>query len=59
MHKIYTSATKIVFMLTALSVCVGFFLKIVPVEMFMTLATMVFSFYYSNKKETPENPELG
>lgn len=50
MEKIYTSATKIVFLLTALTVCVGFFMNLVPVEQFMALATMVFAFYYANKK---------
>jgi len=54
MSKIYTSATKIVFMLTAVSVSVGFFMDKIPAEQFMALATMVFAFYYANKKPSSD-----
>lgn len=54
MDKIYTSATKLVFIATALTVCVGFFLDKVPVEQFMPLAMVIFSFYYSKGKDTPQ-----
>lgn len=40
------SATKIVFILTAVAVCVAFYVGKIPVEQFMPLATMVFSAYY-------------
>lgn len=40
------SATKIVFIVTALTVCVAFFMGKVGEQAFLTLATMVFSFYY-------------
>lgn len=53
MQKIYTSATKLVFILTALTVCAGFFLNKIPVEQFIPIVAMVFSFYYGAKREVP------
>ena len=47
--KLLTSASKIVFILVAISACVGFFMKLLPVDQFMILAGMAFSFYFANK----------
>lgn len=54
MEKIYTSATKVVFLLTAITVCVGFSFGMVSEQAFLSLATMVFAFYYSKGKDTPQ-----
>jgi len=40
------SATKIVFIMTALTVCVAFFMGKISEQAFLQLGTMVFSFYY-------------
>lgn len=58
MDKIYTSATKLVFLLTAVTVSAGFFMDKIPVEQFMPLAMVIFSFYYSKKGEVKPT-ELG
>ncbi len=50
--KIFESASKIVFILLAVSACVGFFLRILEAKDFMLLAGMAFSFYFANKGET-------
>ena len=47
--KILTSASKIVFILLALSACVGFFLGRLENKDFMVLAMSAFTFYFSNK----------
>lgn len=49
MKNILTSATKIVFIMTALTVCGAFFVGKISEQAFLQLATMVFSFYYSAK----------
>lgn len=56
--KILSSATKIVFLLTAFTVCVGFFLNKVSEQAFLSLVTMVFAFYYSKGTETPQIPQV-
>ena len=48
------SATKIVFVLTALTVCVAFFMDKISEQAFLSLATMVFSAYYV--KNTVDKP---
>lgn len=48
------SATKIVFLITTVTVCTAFFMGKIPVEQFMPLATMVFSAYYV--KNTVDRP---
>lgn len=52
--KILTSASKIVFILLAISACVGFFLGRLEPKDFMLLAGMAFSFYFANKGESTE-----
>lgn len=54
MSKIYTSASKIVFILMAVAVIVGMFYGKVDAKDFMILASMAFSFYFANKGETSE-----
>lgn len=52
--KILTSASKIVFIMLALTACVGFFMRLLESKDFMVLAGMAFSFYFANKGETNE-----
>lgn len=54
MSKIYTSASKIVFILMAIAVVVGMFYEKVDPKDFMILASMVFSFYFANKGDNGE-----
>jgi hypothetical protein len=49
MKQIFTSASKIVFLLLALTACVGFFIGKLEAQDFMLLAGMAFAFYFSNK----------
>lgn len=55
MSKIYTSASKIVFILMAVAVIVGMFYNKVDAKDFMILASMAFSFYFANKGESNES----
>lgn len=52
MTNIISSASKIVFILLAMSACAGFFLGILESKDFMVLAGMAFTFYFSNKGES-------
>jgi hypothetical protein len=52
MSKIYTSASKIVFILMAVAVIVGMFYGKVDRKDFMILASMAFSFYFANKGDS-------
>ena len=54
MSKIYTSASKIVFILMAVAVIVGMFYGKGDAKDFMILASMAFSFYFANKGESNE-----
>ncbi len=54
MSKIYTSASKIVFILMAVAVVIGMFYGKVDAKDFMILASMAFSFYFANKGEGNE-----
>ena len=49
---ILKSASKLVFLLLALTACVGFILGVLPVQEFMILATGAFAFYFSNKGDS-------
>lgn len=51
MNRIISSASKMVFILMAVSACVGFFIGMLEAKDFMVLAGMAFSFYFSNKGE--------
>lgn len=58
MKSIYSSASKIVFILMAVAVIVGMFYGKVDAKDFMILASMAFSFYFANKGE-PNEPFAG
>jgi len=47
MNSILQSASKIVFILLALSACAGFFIGKLEAKDFMLLAGMAFTFYFS------------
>lgn len=49
--EVLKSASKIVFILLAVSACVGFFIGLLDADKFMLLAGMAFSFYFANKGE--------
>lgn len=51
------SATKIVFLMTALTVCIGFFMNKVSEQAFLSIATLVFAFYYSKGNENIHQPQ--
>lgn len=52
MSKILSSASKLVFLLMALTACLGFFTKRLNEANFMLLAGAAFTFYFANKGET-------
>lgn len=56
--KILESASKIVFVLLAITACVAFFIGKLESKDFMVLAAMAFSFYFANKGE-PSQPFAG
>ncbi len=43
------SASKIVFVLFALTACVGFFLGLLPVEQFMIISLPIFAYYFTRE----------
>ena len=47
-----TSASKIVFVLMTLAVIAGLFTKVIDPKDFMVLASMAFTFYFSNKGDS-------
>jgi len=49
--EILNSASKIVFILMAVAVVAALFLGRITGEQFMVLASMAFTFYFSNKGE--------
>lgn len=58
MSNILTSASKIVFLLVALTACAGFFLGTLSENNFMILAGGAFAFYFSHKGDA-EKPYAG
>jgi len=58
MKELLTSASKLVFLLLALTACAGFILGTLPVDQFMLLATGAFVFYFSNKGDA-DKPYAG
>lgn len=52
--KILQSAAKLVFLSLAVTSCVGFLLKILPVDQFMILTMAAFSFYFASKPTTQD-----
>ena len=49
MKKIYTSASKIVFIALAVSACVGFFIGVLDPKDFMVLSMAAFTYYFTKK----------
>jgi hypothetical protein len=49
MSKIYTSASKIVFILLAITACGGFLIGKLPVESFMVLSSGAFAYYFTKQ----------
>lgn len=49
------SASKTVFIILALTACVGFMVGKLPVDNFMILASSAFAFYFSNKGDQKNN----
>ena len=58
MNEILTSASKIVFILLAITACVAFLVGALEENNFMLLTTAAFSFYFANKG-TSESEYLG
>jgi len=56
---ILKSASKLVFLMVALTACGGFLIGRLPVDNFMILATGAFAFYFSNKGDTNNPQYLG
>lgn len=54
MQNIYTSASKIVFILMAGATIAGMFLGKIDPKDFMTLASMAFAFYFANKGDSTQ-----
>ena len=52
MIKIFTSASKLVFLMLTTTACVSFFLGKLEAKDFMVLAGMAFAYYFSFKGET-------
>lgn len=52
--EILKSASKLVFLLLALTACVGFFLGKLESTDFMVLASMAFGFYFSFKGDNSQ-----
>jgi hypothetical protein len=46
MKDLLSSATKIVFLLVAITICLGFFFDKITNEQFIGIAMLVMSFYY-------------
>lgn len=60
MTKIFSSASKIVFILLAITACAGFFIGILESKDFMVLTGMAFTFYFSHKGDTSgKTPYIG
>lgn len=57
-QNILGSASKLVFLMLALTACVSFFMGMLESKDFMLLAGMAFAFYFANKGE-PTQPFAG
>jgi hypothetical protein len=54
MENIYKSASKIVFIIMALGVSAGLFLGKIEPKDYLMLASMCFTFYFSNKGDSSQ-----
>jgi len=53
MKRIFSSATKTVFLLIAITLCISFFFWLINGDQFIWIVGMVFAFYYKwNKNST-------
>lgn len=43
----FKNPSKVVFYLISLTVCVGFLLRILPIDNFLPFAAMVFAYYFT------------
>jgi len=60
MGNILKSASKIVFILLAITACVGLFVGKIESQDFMVLASMAFAFYFAHKGDVGKGlPYLG
>ena len=60
MSELIKSASKVVFILLAITACAGFFLGKLESKDFMVLAISAFTFYFSNKGSgNPTDAYLG
>lgn len=55
MSKLFWSATKIVFIMIATTVCAGFLMWQITGDQFLGIAALVFAFYYRSNATTSEN----
>lgn len=51
MGRVFSSASKIVFIMLSITACVGFFIGILPMEQFMILSMSAFSYYFAKDKD--------
>lgn len=58
MKRIYSSATRLVFLLITLSACIAFFIGKLSQENFMLLATASFSYYFTKKQGDGNEPQI-
>lgn len=49
MEKIYSSASKLVFLILTITACVSFVIGKLPVDQFMYLTLSAFAFYFGKK----------
>lgn len=56
--EILKSASKIVFLMIALTTCITFGLGMLDSKDFMVLASMAFTFYFSFKGDKPVNTDV-
>lgn len=55
MRRIFSSASKLVFLLVAITACFAFIKGTLPVDQFMLLATAAFLYYF--RKDGNDTPE--
>ena len=46
LNNLFTSASKLVFLMIAVTICIGFFTKIIDQDNFMYIAGQVFAYYF-------------
>lgn len=59
MSQLFSSATKIVLLMFAVTICAGFLMGRIDAVVFIPVATLVFGSYFGNpSKVTPEKPAV-